>query len=233
MLSGLLESTEGHKPLFGAWVSDSVGADAEAVLSDALQTTTTTLLLDSLHDPANEPIWREFDARYRSVLTGFAQRLGLQPDDAADVAQETLTQFVRDYRAGRYNRDQGRLRSWIIRICQNRAIDLQRARARRREYRGESAILDHHDPAEFMHAWEEEERRAIFARAMETLRDETKTSERTIRAFELIAIEQQPAERVAESLGITTAEVYRIKNRVTTRLRQIVEQLTAAYEADA
>ena len=202
-------------------------------MSDALQTTTTTLLLDSLHDPENEPIWQEFDARYRPILTGFARRLGLQPDDAADVAQETLAQFVRDYRAGRYSRERGRLRSWIIRICQNRAIDLQRARARRREYRGESAILDHHDAAEVTHAWEEEEQRTIFTRAMEILRDETRTHERTIRAFELVALERQPAERVAETLGITTAEVYRIKNRVTARLREIVERLTAAYEADA
>jgi DNA-directed RNA polymerase specialized sigma24 family protein len=120
-----------------------------------------------------------------------------------------------------------------MRICQNRVIDLQRARTRRREYRGVSAIRDHQDSAELTRAWDEEKRLTIFTRAMETLREETRTSERTIRAFELVAIEQHPAERVAESLGITTAEVYRIKNRVTTRLRQIVEQLTAAYETDA
>lgn len=201
-------------------------------MSDAPQTTTSTVLLQQLHDPANETVWREFDARYRPILTGFAQRLGLQPDDAADVAQETLVQFVRDYRAGRYDRDRGRLRSWIIRICQTRAIDAQRARARRREWRGESAMIDMHDDATLTEIWEQQTRQTIFEKALEFLRDDTKTSDRTIRAFDMVSVEHVPAEAVAAELGMTIAEVYRIKHRVIKRLRAIVAELTDAYETD-
>ena len=60
---------------------------------------TTTALLDGLFDSANQSIWREFDARYRPILMAFARRLGLNRDNAADVTQETLACFVRDYRA--------------------------------------------------------------------------------------------------------------------------------------
>jgi peptide/nickel transport system substrate-binding protein len=52
-----------------------------------MRTRTTTALLDELRDPANEAVWREFDARYRSVLIGFACRLGLEQTDAADAAE--------------------------------------------------------------------------------------------------------------------------------------------------
>ena len=55
-------------------------------MNQALQTTTTTVLLEGLLDSGNEAVWREFDARYRPIIVGFARTLGLDPDDAADVA---------------------------------------------------------------------------------------------------------------------------------------------------
>ena len=79
-----------------------------------MQVTTTTVLLDGLYDPANSVVWRQFDQRYRPIIIGFARRLGLTDDDAADIAQETLVRFVKEYRAGKYDRTRGRLRTWII-----------------------------------------------------------------------------------------------------------------------
>lgn len=81
-------------------------------------------------------------------------------------------------------------------------------------------------------AWEEEQRRVVFARAMEVLRESTRTSVRTIRAFEMLAMGNVPAAEVAVELGLETAEVYRIKHRMTERLREIVAELTASYETD-
>lgn len=198
----------------------------------ATQTTTTTLLLDSLNDPANESVSREFDERYRPILIGMARRFGLDPHDAADAAQEALAQFFRDYRAGKYDRERGRLRSWLMRILHNRVRDLQRAAARRREHRGDSAMIGLPDPDEMEGAWEQEERRAILKRALLVLRSETNTEERTIRVFELVALDQAPASSVAENFSMETAEVYRIKNRLAKRLRGIVETLTDAYRTD-
>src|SRR5688572_3975054 len=104
-------------------------------------THTKTMLLEGLLDPANHDVWTEFDTRYRPVITGFSRRLGLPPADAEDVAQETLARFVKYYRQGKYDRTRGRLSSWIIGIAQHCAADLQQARTKRREFRGESALL--------------------------------------------------------------------------------------------
>jgi len=71
---------------------------------------TTTRLLEGLCDPEDEALWCEFDAQYRPILVGFARRLGLNVEDAADLAQETLVRFVEAYRAGRYDRGKARLR---------------------------------------------------------------------------------------------------------------------------
>jgi RNA polymerase sigma-70 factor (ECF subfamily) len=203
--------------------------------------TTTTALLDSLKDPGNSPVWEEFDARYRPILNGFARKLGLSQEDAADIAQQALTEFVRDYRAGLYARGKGRLSTWLISITRNRAIDFQRGMGRRREWRGESAfeqIPGARPPQEVQDSgnddalWDAERKHAILALALTRLRETSRTSETTIKAFELVAIRGVPSEAVARECGITVDEVYVAKNRVTKQLREIVAQVTKVYEED-
>lgn len=78
---------------------------------------TTTKLLDALRDYRNEPAWAEIDARYRSVIRGLARQLGLGECDAEEAAQQSLTEFVRAYRDGQYDRRKGRLSPWILEIA--------------------------------------------------------------------------------------------------------------------
>lgn len=218
--------------------------------------TTTTALLESLKDPGNAPVWEEFDARYRPILLGFARKLGLSPEDAADVAQQALTEFVRDYRIGMYQRGKGRLSSWLISIARNRAVDLQRGQGRRRGWRGESAFEHLADSAgkggggggasaaggggghslqdsdDDTALWDAERKHAILAAALTKLRETTRMSESTIKAFELVAIRGVPSEAAARECGISVDEVYVAKNRVTKQLREIVERVTKVYEED-
>lgn len=191
--------------------------------------TTTTRLLQGLFDPKDDAIWREFDARYRPVIYGLAMRLGLGPDDAADVAQATMVEFVRDYRRGGYDRDRGRLRAWIIGIARHQVSDAFKQRKRRRAIRGESAFAELPDDNRLMELWEAERERAILSKAMHALRATTKADPKTLQAFEMVAIQGVPAEAVALECNIEVAAVYRIKHRMTDRLRAIVTELTQAY----
>ena len=151
----------------------------------ATRTTTTTALLEALRDPGNEAVWREFDDRYRPIIFGFVRRLGFGNEDAADLAQETLTRVVQDHRAGKYDRERGRLRFWIIGIVKHRVADLRRDRAKRREWRGESAIIELPDEDSLTADWEAERKRAILLQAVAELREQTKLNAKTILAFEL------------------------------------------------
>jgi RNA polymerase sigma-70 factor (ECF subfamily) len=192
-------------------------------------TTTNTILLDGLRDPQNNSVWREFDQRYRPVIEAFARKLGLSDADAADAAQETLADFVRDYRAEKFDRNRGRLRSWIFGIARHRVIDQLRARARRREWRGESAIGDEAGPDELTPLWEAEWRRAMLRQAMRELYASPKLEPRTIQAFERVAFEQRPAAEVAAEVGMTVDQVYVAKSRVVQRLRQILGELEEVW----
>jgi len=194
------------------------------------RTTTTTALLDGLHDPANEEVWREFDTRYRPIILGFAVKLGLSDEDAADVAQDTLARFVQEYRAGRYDRTRGRLRSWIIAIVKFRVSDLRRKRALRREARGESAMLDLSEDSELDSLWDEQRRHVLLQQAIAELRENTRLNERTIRAFELYAIAGRPVDEVAAELGSTPNDVYIAKSNVAQRLRDILQRLDELFD---
>ncbi len=194
--------------------------------------TTTTALLEGLFEASNDSVWRTFDARYRPVIVGFAGRLGLGPADADDVAQETLTQFIRDYRAGKYDRSRGRLSAWIVGIARHRAADLLRARAARRERRGESAFGELPGDEHLSELWEQECRQAVLLQAMAELASSSKLNARTIEAFRRHVLDQRTPEDVARELGISVRSVYLAKHRCLTRLRGILSDLSAAYELD-
>ncbi len=193
-------------------------------------TATSTLLLQGLHDEANHEVWAQFDRRYRPILMAFARRLGLSEADAADVAQETMARFLEEYRAGKYDRQRGRLRSWIISLARTRVAQVYRRRDRNREVAGISAAADLDDDQRLTQIWEDERRRVLLREAMQQLREATKTNDKTIRAFELLVFNQLTPADVARQLQITPQDVYRAKNRVAQRLQEILDQLEQAYD---
>ncbi|UCD76199.1 MAG: sigma-70 family RNA polymerase sigma factor [Phycisphaerales bacterium] len=195
-------------------------------------TRTTTAMLDDLADPANEAMWRQFDARYRPVLVAFARRLGLGAEDAADAAQDALTRFLQAFRAGKYQRGRGRLSSWLIGIARNCIVDLQRARMVRREQRGVSALIDLPHDKNLAAIWDAELDREVLRQAVQKLREGTRLDRRTIRVFERLVLQQAAPAVVASELNMTMNDVYLAKHRCLKRLRSIVAELTAAFEND-
>lgn len=196
-------------------------------------TRTTTAMLNALHDSGNEPAWEAFDARYRPILVGFARNLGLTDTDAADIAQDTLVRFVQEYRDGRYDRSRGRLGAWLVGIARYRIIDIRRQRAQRHEVGADGAEDGVEDENQLQDAWDREHRQAILRDAMNELRATSRTDERTIRAFELVAAHGRSPQQVAAELGMSVHDVYLAKSRVAQRLREIVERLEKLYDEGA
>jgi DNA-directed RNA polymerase specialized sigma24 family protein len=80
--------------------------------------------------------------------------------------------------------------------------------------------------------WADERDREILSRALLVLREESAMDERTLNAFELVAIRGVPPDEVAKECGMSVDQVYVARSRATKRLRRIVEDLTAAFEED-
>ncbi|MCA9294798.1 MAG: sigma-70 family RNA polymerase sigma factor [Phycisphaerales bacterium] len=192
---------------------------------------TTTTLLNALHDHGNEIAWAQLDHRYRPVIRGLARRLGVPESGAEEVAQQTLSEFVGAYRAGRYDRTKGRLSSWILGIAHHTA--LRAIRHGRRDQQAGTALLEGlHDESMLRSIWIDERDRAIFSQAMSSLRQDSGMDERTMQAFELVSLRGVPAIEAAQQCRMSVDQVYVAKSRVTRKLRDLVSQMTAAFEDD-
>lgn len=188
------------------------------------QSLTTSTLLDGLLTGSQDDAWLQFDQRYRPILEAFGRRLGLSDHDAADIGQETVTRFVQEYLAGRYDRTRGRLRTWLIAIARARIADHYRERARRSDWRGDSVIQDLPDEESLSDLWESERRQEVLRQAILELRETSRLTDRTIAAFQRSAIQGEPVQVVADSLGLTAHDVYMAKNRVAEKLREVLER---------
>ncbi|MBL8843668.1 MAG: sigma-70 family RNA polymerase sigma factor [Planctomycetes bacterium] len=186
---------------------------------------TNSVLLAGLADPANAAVWSEFDGRFRPLLVAFAERLRFGSSDADELAQRVLVRFAEEYRAGRYERGRGRLRSWLFGIARMCAAEQRREQARFRAARGESALDALPDDTDAEPFFEQEWRRAMVRAAFAELRSATRSDERTVRVVELLALEQRPVEEVAATLGMSVGAVYTAKHRGLARLRTILERL--------
>ncbi|MCA9296136.1 MAG: sigma-70 family RNA polymerase sigma factor [Phycisphaerales bacterium] len=212
------------------WSSTRCRHEDELVLD---LTRTSTLFLTGLQDPGNESQWATLDERYRPIIIAFARRLGLSDADAADVGQETMMQVLKECREGKYDRSRGRFRAWLITIARYRVAAVYRTKSRKREYRGESAMIDLENDDQIHEIWDHERRARILRQALEELRTRTRTNDRTIRAFELHVVRQMPVKAVAEELGITEHDVYQAKSRIASQLRDIIADLDKAYDEAA
>lgn len=185
-----------------------------------MHTKTSSTLLDGLTDAANRDIWQEFDGRYRPLILRVARRLGLDEEDAEDAAQETLTAFLKAYRNKKYERSKGRLRDWIQGIAFHKIRDIQR-----KLYKKETL---HPDPdqgedLQVKECWDIECKRAVLRQCLEEVRLEV--APKTFKAFELFALKQWPATKVAEHLNVSEDTVYQSKSRILARVKKLLPKM--------
>lgn len=196
-----------------------------------MDTRTTTKLLEALKCPSNGAMWSTFDERYRPILIAFAQRYGLSHADAEDAAQTALSDFAALYQNGGYDRNKGRLRSWLIGIALRRIASLRRSNARASQAAESYSVDRAARPTLKTDAiWSDAVRKSILERALMELRVRTRLDDQTISAFELTALRGVTPDAAAISCGMTVAEVYVAKSRVTKKLRDITAELSAELD---
>jgi RNA polymerase sigma-70 factor (ECF subfamily) len=189
-----------------------------------LTTATSTSLLLGLNDSQNGEAWSRYVGRYRPLIVAFGRRLGLKVEDAEDAAQTTLFEFSEAFRAGRYDRDRGRLRAWLFGIAERQVQNVRRRVIRSaavsapEPYSG--FLAEAADPVDPGAAWEEAWRQAVLRQALDEVSRQVEG--RTFEAFRLFALDGMPAESVADRLGMTENAVFGAKRRVVGRLREVL-----------
>jgi len=193
-----------------------------------METVTSTTLLEAIRNDEDHSAWGSFVGRYRPMIVSFAHRLGLEPSDAEDVAQETLMAFLQRFKEGQFDRQKGRLRTWFFSIAQSKVVDTQRRSAReyvlQEEETGTSQALPGLEISGRIGAiWEEEwERTIVNASLAEVGRV---LSPQTMAIFELHVVQEWPVEKVAAHLEVTPNVVYMAKMRALRKFREFREKM--------
>lgn len=187
------------------------------------QTTTHASLLARLAGKQDEQAWRDFCARYSDLIRGFAQRRGVKAADCDDVLQDVLVKLTRSMPSFRFDPAKGKFRSYLKTVVLRCIFDISFQK------RGETPVGDierqvrtaSEDEA-VEEAWEIEWRRYHLRQAMRLV--ETEFNARDVAALRAYGIEGQNVDVVAESLSMTTDQVYKAKSRILKRLCQLVDQ---------
>ena len=183
--------------------------------------TTSVSLLERLRQPANRDAWNRFVELYTPLLFQCGRRLGLQDQDAADLAQDVLVLLI--HKLPEFSYDPSRsFRGWLRTVTMNK----WRENLRRAPVLGTDANSQLADApaAPDLPEFEEAEYRAyVIRRTLEMLQREYPTL--TWKAFWEYHVQGRDPAAVATELGLTVGSVYAAKSRVLSQLRQQLEGL--------
>lgn len=185
---------------------------------------TSPTLLGRLRSGPTDESWSEFVDRYAPTVFSWAWQSGLQESDAADVTQEVLLKLLNQMRTFEYQPSRGSFRGWLKTVTVNAARDFGRKIQRRPS--GSAGLSGVQDPRmwdELARRMEEEYQRDLLQQS--SLLVQPRVAETTWKAYQMTAIENQPAVDVAKKLGIRIGEVYVAKSRVIKRIREAVAEL--------
>jgi RNA polymerase sigma factor (sigma-70 family) len=182
--------------------------------------TTHPSLLARLRCASDTLAWRDFDRRYGALIMRYCARRGLQQSDAEDVRQVVMMSLTQTMPAFRYDPSLGRFRDYLGRTVTHAII-------RHRQRQGRELSLDHQVsgqlPAAEEDAWRREWMLHHYRQALRVVREDVDA--RSIEVFECLLC-GETVDETAGRFSMTTAAVYKIKQRIRDRLRrQILRQL--------
>jgi RNA polymerase sigma-70 factor (ECF subfamily) len=196
-------------------------------MDSSLPTRSSLLLRLRNHD--DSAAWQQFIELYLPVVHNYLRRHGLQDADAADVAQDTMQKVSRAIGKLDYDRGKGRFRGWLLTITRRNLITHAKRAKRAPAGSGDTAVHellaalperpDEQDALE----WDCDCQQQVLRWAMQQVREHFE--EKTWRAFCRTAIENRPAQEVADELRMNVSAVYTAKSRVTARLRRAIQEL--------
>jgi len=193
---------------------------------------TSLTLLASLRDSADNDAWHRFDQRYRHLLVQFAERIGLDHHEADEVAQQTLIAFSEAHRKGRYDRNQGRFRNWLLGIAQHKIADLCAERKKLPTPIGSPNATHRsfpllHDADRMSAIWDREWETFVMTECFRMA--EERFSPRDFHIFERLTLEKEKVESVADDYGLSREAVRQIRHRILRYMRSVREELENAW----
>ncbi len=170
--------------------------------------------------------WDEFYNIYSTFIIFLTQIRGVPEDDLDDIVQQTMTNFFKRNTIIRYNKEEGKFRSFFRKIVNDTINDYYRHKSRKSN---QSLSLNEDDidipvDSELEAEWDKEWDQHILSQALEELKNRVET--KSYQAFDLYVLQKQKVKEVATLLNLKKNAIYGIKNR----LQQILKEITLELE---
>ncbi|MCE2751520.1 MAG: sigma-70 family RNA polymerase sigma factor [Pirellula sp.] len=182
-------------------------------------------LIQRLQDGGDNAAWEEFASIYRPVIVRIALRKQMQFDDAEDLAQQVLLLVLKNINKWKSDPARARFRTWLQTVVRNATMNALSRRPKDQASGGTDSLQQLHqrpdksDSLSFDLEWQRETLRWVAQQVRGEFESTTWT------AFWDTAIEQLPAQEVAEKIGRSVGAVYIARSRVMQRIKQRIAEL--------
>jgi len=166
--------------------------------------------------------WRNFVDIYNPLIYRYARLKGLGHEDASEVVQECMTSLVQSGPDVDYEQEPHRFKAWLRRVATNRINDMFKKRRPTHALPEDFDLKETHEPSVDA-VWEEQWKRKHVRTFLKRIL--ARVSESTRHAFQLYVVSGWPVDEVAETLNISTDQVYAARSRITRELRRMAHEI--------
>ena len=200
-------------------------------------------LLNRLKTGDDNESWQEFYRIYGKLTRDFAIKAGLTDTEADEVVQETAIAMARHLPEYRYDPKVCRFKTWLLNLTRWRIQDQLRKRKKEaaltpdrpaqpcNDDTARTATIHRvpdPDAVNLEAVFETQWRENLFAAALERIKQ--KFSLKQYQIFDLAVLKEWPAADVAQSLGVTLANVYVTRHRIAAAIKKETKRLEAQLE---
>ena len=203
-------------------------------------------LLNRLKTGNDAESWKEFYRIYGKLVRDFAIKAGLTDTEADEVVQETAIAMARHLPEYRYEPKVCRFKTWLLNQSSWRIKDQLRKRKKSGQSVGVGESGGMSDPGsetgrtdtinrvpdpsatDLGLVFENEWRKNLLTTALERVKE--KFTLKQFQIFDLLVVKEWPGAEVAKALGVTLANVYVTRHRVSAAVKKEVKRLEKQLE---
>lgn len=186
---------------------------------------TRLTLLDRVREADTDDSWREFLAVYEGLVFDWLRKQNVSAEDAEDIRQEVMATVFEKIGSFEHNGRAGAFRNWL------RKITAHRLRRTWRTQKGQGVTTNLAELAEELAddrsrltlIWDAAHNRYVVQHLLQTI--SRRFSETSITAFQRVVLREEPAQQVADSLGMSLGAVRVAQHRVLRALKELGQGL--------
>ena len=190
--------------------------------------TTRSSVLKAVANTENTAAWNRLFDLYAGFIFSIARHKGLNETDADDIVQVVFADLARNLPTFNYDREKGRFRSYLTGLVNWRAMDRLKASKRDAELKAnfwQEAKAAGGDDDFSKREWQV----AAMEEALRRIKPDVRPEHYA--AFVASAVEGQDTDAVTKLYGISRDNLYQIRNRLTVKLREKLDEVLADMDA--